>query len=86
MVSISAAIFMWRKITLSSNRYDDNRYFSKQMLYSRFNETGRAGVRASLFPAFADYLQAYVDVVLNVSVFSTMMCFFFPLKTAAAAS
>ena len=47
---------------VSSKWYDDNRFFSNQMLYGRFQE-GEAEVNDVLFPAFVDYLDAYVDLV-----------------------
>ena len=49
---------------VSSKWYDSNRFFSKQMLYGRFdNATGPASVKDVLFPAFTAYLDAYVDAV-----------------------
>ncbi|KAJ1447352.1 ferredoxin-dependent bilin reductase-domain-containing protein [Pelagophyceae sp. CCMP2097] len=54
--------------SVSSRWYDDNCYFSKEMLYSRFEESGRQGIQAALQPAFEDYLAAYIDVVRNAPV------------------
>lgn len=53
--------------TVSERWYEDSRYFSPQMLYSRFENTGLEGLRTTLFPAFATYLEAYVDVVESAS-------------------
>lgn len=54
---------------VSSKWYDDNRFFSKQMLYGRFEEgSATDAIKDTLFPAFVDYLDAYVDVVANAKV------------------
>lgn len=54
--------------SVSQRWYEDNRYFSKQMLYSRFEERGVDDVRDVLLPAFQSYLQGYVDVVKSSQV------------------
>ena len=59
------------KGTPSSRWYEDNRYFSPQMLYGTFVEddkVDRTKVKTDLFPAFCDYLKAYVDVVQEAHV------------------
>ena len=48
---------------VSSRYYDDNRFFSKQMLYGRFADDGERLVEEALLPAFGAYVEAYVDVV-----------------------
>lgn len=48
---------------VSERWYDDNRYFSPQMLYSRFENSGVQGVKSVLYPAFRAYLHAYVQIV-----------------------
>ena len=48
---------------VSSRYYDDNRFFSKQMLYGRFADDGEKLVEEALLPAFGAYVEAYVDVV-----------------------
>lgn len=52
--------------TVSERWYEDSRYFSPQMLYSRFEESGKDGVDAVLFPTFQKYIRAYVDLVEGV--------------------
>jgi len=49
--------------TPSGRWYEDNRYFSPQMLYGTFPEDGTKAVKADLFPAFRDYLREYLRVV-----------------------
>ncbi|KAJ8606649.1 hypothetical protein CTAYLR_008396 [Chrysophaeum taylorii] len=53
---------------VSGRWYEDNRFFSPQMLYSRFEEAGIDGVRNTLFPCFKAYLDAYVEIVENAPV------------------
>ena len=52
---------------VSSKWYDDNRFFSGQMLYGRFDR-GAEAVDDTLFPAFVAYLAAYVDLVKTCDV------------------
>jgi 15,16-dihydrobiliverdin:ferredoxin oxidoreductase len=56
---------------VSSRYYDDNRFFSKQMLYGRFPGDAADGerlVREALLPAFGAYVGAYVDAVEGCGV------------------
>jgi len=53
---------------VSSRYYDDNRFFSKQMLYGRFADDGERLVEEALLPAFGAYVEAYVDVVARCGV------------------
>ena len=53
---------------VSSRYYDDNRFFSKQMLYGRFGDDGEKLVEEALLPAFGAYVEAYVDVVERCGV------------------
>lgn len=47
----------------SGRWYEDNRYFSPQMLYGTFVDDGVDGVRQDLFPAFTKYLDEYLRIV-----------------------
>jgi len=48
---------------MSAKFYDETKFFSKQMLFARFED--QEIVDKDLFPAFQDYVSAHVDLVNN---------------------
>jgi len=49
--------------SMSSKFYDETQFFSRQMLFSRFEEEDI--ISNELFPAYQDYVQAHVDLVTS---------------------
>jgi 15,16-dihydrobiliverdin:ferredoxin oxidoreductase len=49
---------------MSSKFYDETRFFSQQMLFSRFED--ESIIQNELFPAFQQYLQAHLDLLRSL--------------------
>ena len=52
---------------MSKRFYDENQFFSKQMLFAKYDKGGIFDVCKCLFPAYQDYVKAHVEMVKNSS-------------------
>ena len=53
---------------MSKRFYDENQFFSKQMLFARYGTDGIFDVCKSLYPAFQDYVRVHVDMVRSAKI------------------